>query len=204
MPETDFIERRGEPGDARQAAALIYQADPAYYDYWFALTPELVLNNLALLWQAPEGSFSHQNHRVWWSGDCLAALAAHYPAQQQATMKQALAAQVDLLPLDASILHRNAAMLAFLFPQLPEQAWYLRALTVNPGMRGHGLGSRILRDVLLQAEAAGCREVHTDVDSGNPGAVRFYSRHGFRVVAETRVLPLQAMDFPLSLRMVYG
>ncbi|KAF0814256.1 hypothetical protein IGB42_01155 [Andreprevotia sp. IGB-42] len=204
MLAPDFNDRTGQPQDARQAAALIYQSDPAFYDYWFALTPELIVSNLARLWQAGEGSYSHAHHQVWLHHGELAALAAHYPASAGAGMAAALERQLDLLPLDASVLQRRTAELAFLFPHVPEQAWYLRSLAVNGALRGHGLGSRILHDIVLLAEAAGFGQIHTDVDNGNPGAVKFYTRHGFRTVVETRVTALLAQDPPASLRMVRG
>ncbi|SMC28884.1 Acetyltransferase (GNAT) family protein [Andreprevotia lacus DSM 23236] len=202
MLAPDFIERAGQPADARHAAALIYQSDPAYYDYWFALTPELILTNLALLWQAGEGCYSHTRHQVWLRGDQLVAVASHYPAHEAAEHHEALIRQLDLLPLDVSVLHRHHAQLAFLFPHVPPDAWYLRSLAVAPEWRGHGLGSRILRDIVLRADAAGHVQVHTDVDSGNPGAVKFYVRHGFEPIVESRVLALVQLNLPASLRMV--
>ncbi len=202
MEYIEFPQRAGRAADARAAAALIYQADAPFYDYWFALTPELIQTNLALLWQAGTGAYSHTNHEVWTNKGNVIALASHYPAERHGQLATELAAQLDLLPLDATILHRRAAELAYLFAHIPHNAWYLRTLTVSADLRGHGLGGRILRDIVLMADAAGYNAVHADVDGGNPGAVKFYTRHGFEVIAETKVRALVDHDLPASLRMV--
>ena len=92
--------------------------------------------------------------------------------------------------------------MAYLFPRLPDAGWYLRSLAVASERRGQGLGESILALVEQQAREHGCSQMLVDVDSGNPGAVRFYARHGFVVQVETKVTRLLSHRLPASLRMV--
>ncbi len=191
------------PQDAKRAAELIYESDAAFYDYWFALPRELTLLNLAQLWQAEAGSYSYRNAQVLRnSEEALIALVFHYPATYGAQLQLSDGLQVNTLPLDSDILRARQRQLDFLFPHLPPDAWYLRTIATHPDYRDRGLGSRMLEQVMFAAREAGYTSLHVDVDSGNPAAVRFYTRHGFEIWAETRVRHLAQFNLPASLRLV--
>jgi ribosomal protein S18 acetylase RimI-like enzyme len=55
-------------------------------------------------------------------------------------------------------------------------------ITLLPDQRGAGIGSRLIDDVLAEADAAGLA-VRLHVEPWNP-ALRLYERRGFRVVEE--------------------
>jgi uncharacterized membrane protein len=59
----------------------------------------------------------------------------------------------------------------------------------------------MLRHIADKAREQGYSLLLTDVDSGNPGAVRFYQRAGFSIQVETRVPALLPYQLPASLRM---
>lgn len=52
-------------------------------------------------------------------------------------------------------------------------------IAIAPEQRGRGLGTRLLRWVLLAAVSRGCREATLEVRPGNHAAVSLYRRHGF-------------------------
>ncbi|SFN76125.1 Acetyltransferase (GNAT) family protein [Formivibrio citricus] len=189
--------RSGQPDDALVASRLVYDSDPPYYDFLFA-SERAALSALNRLWLEKTGSLSHAGMTVWLETGQLTALASHYPAQQAAVLDETDEA---LLAADDECLGRSAK-LAWLFPHIPAQAWYLRTLAVASRLRGRGAGSLILQDIAGTALRRGATELHTDVDSGNPGAVRFYLRHGFEIVTETRVPMLEPFNLPASYRMV--
>lgn len=55
----------------------------------------------------------------------------------------------------------------------------LDELYVVPDLRGDGIGTRILEQVLDSLTTRGIREMHINVDEIDDGARRFYERHGF-------------------------
>jgi GNAT superfamily N-acetyltransferase len=73
---------------------------------------------------------------------------------------------------------------------------------VHEDHRSQGLGARMLGQVIYAAREAGFDQLHVDVDSGNPGAVQFYMRHGFDVLVESKVKTLTKFSLPASLRLV--
>ncbi|MFN3482018.1 MAG: GNAT family N-acetyltransferase [Rhabdaerophilum calidifontis] len=61
-----------------------------------------------------------------------------------------------------------------------EEVVDLGRLYVRAGAQGHGLGWRLMRAALARFPEA--RRVRLDVEPENARAIRFYSRHGFRVI----------------------
>ena len=60
---------------------------------------------------------------------------------------------------------------------------FLGLIEVTPEMQNRGLGTRVINDVLAQAQARG-KAVRLQVLKGNPGARRLYERLGFAIVEE--------------------
>ncbi|MCA1726655.1 MAG: GNAT family N-acetyltransferase, partial [Actinobacteria bacterium] len=56
---------------------------------------------------------------------------------------------------------------------------YTHRVAVDARMRGSGLGTSLLFEVLEGARAAGCRLLALSVNVRNGPAARFYERHGF-------------------------
>ena len=71
---------------------------------------------------------------------------------------------------------------------------HVEALFVNPTLHGHGLGRRLLDDVI--AEAPSHPAWTTDVNEQNPQAVRFYRRYGFVEIGRSE-LDGSGRPFPL-------
>lgn len=186
--------------DAQAAAQLIRASDPPYYDFCFG-SAAAALSCLEKLWRAPVGSLSHSRFQVWRADGQIAGLASHYPAATDALLSGEDAEAQEQLHGDLAQLQGREALLAWLFPHLPDDVWYLRTLAVSADLRGQGVGARILDEIIHAARTHGARAVHTDVDSGNPGAVRFYQQHGFEIIAEIRVPMLEQYHLPASLRM---
>jgi ribosomal-protein-alanine N-acetyltransferase len=55
-------------------------------------------------------------------------------------------------------------------------------LDVHPDFRRHGLGRRLLRELLSRLAAGGSVRTLLEVDVRNSGAIEFYRREGFRQV----------------------
>ncbi|MDP2123950.1 MAG: GNAT family N-acetyltransferase, partial [Parvibaculum sp.] len=95
-----------------------------------------------------------------------------------------------------------AGHIPWLFPEVPDDAWYLLFLSAHPEARGRGIGELLLNDCFERAKKAGCAALHLDVASVNP-AVRFYERMGLERIAETSVPKIAASHgVPSHIRMV--
>lgn len=191
----------GRAGDAMAAAHLVYESDPPYYDYWLD-NQQQALGTLAALWQHPAGAYSASENRVIVDQQGLAAVVSSYPAALEGALGAASDAALRAVCGGAAehLLAREQ-VLAYLFPRLPDDAWYLRSLAVAADRRGQGVGAAIVAHLIEQARARGYRQMLVDVDSGNPGAVRFYAGLGFEILVETRVSQLLPHRLPASLRM---
>ena len=78
----------------------------------------------------------------------------------------------------------------------PESHWYLWAVGVDPPSQGKGIGSRLLQPVLARASADGTA---CYLETGIERNIRFYEKHGFKVVGQGRV-PKQGLGVWAMLR----
>ena len=191
----------GSADEADAAANLIYASDPPYYDFWFG-SAQAAHVCLKKLWAAPAGSLSHAQVNVWRADGQLVALASHYPASAESDLADADARSQSQLHGELTLLNQREMMLAWLFPHLPEDTWYLQTLAVSAERRGAGTGKQLLLEIEAAARTHGALALHTDVDSANVGALRFYLSHGFEIVARTVVPMLEPFRLPASLRVV--
>jgi [ribosomal protein S18]-alanine N-acetyltransferase len=93
-----------------------------------------------------------------------------------------------LLPGARSVLaEREGELMGFAlgYPDAPDVARVV-TLDVHPVFRRHGLGRRLLRELLAGLAAAGSARALLEVDVRNSGAIEFYRREGFQ---ETRRVP---------------
>ncbi len=79
---------------------------------------------------------------------------------------------------------RTQLQVESLHPKDPEH-WYLGYLGARQAHQGKGLGSQLLREVLVKADADGTPAY---LESSNERNVPLYERHGFKVTSEIRAL----------------
>lgn len=60
-------------------------------------------------------------------------------------------------------------------------------IAVDASLRGHGIGTKLLRAIEEKALSRGCRTIRLDVIDTNPGARRLYERFGFEAEKTTGV-----------------
>lgn len=73
-----------------------------------------------------------------------------------------------------------------------EDEFYLQAIAVDPDVRGAGVGSLLLDDLVERGTLNGSARLGLDVAAKNDGARRLYARRGFVESSEwpsSRVLP---------------
>jgi ribosomal protein S18 acetylase RimI-like enzyme len=74
---------------------------------------------------------------------------------------------------------RASLILSLLDRKLTEGELLMDGITVSPEMRGSGIGSSLLRQLIEYARVEGYRTVRLDVIDTNPSARRLYERLGF-------------------------
>ncbi|MGE0355371.1 MAG: GNAT family N-acetyltransferase [Burkholderiales bacterium] len=60
-------------------------------------------------------------------------------------------------------------------------------VNVRPGLEGQGIGSAMLASLKAELKSAGVTRIDTATHFDNPGARRFYERHGFASLREERL-----------------
>ncbi len=65
-------------------------------------------------------------------------------------------------------------------------------VNVRPGLEGQGIGSAMLAALKAELAKAGVTRIDTATHFDNPGARRFYERHGFATLREERLSCLLA------------
>lgn len=67
---------------------------------------------------------------------------------------------------------------------------HLEDLIVNQSMRGHGIGSALLDEVVKHGHGLGVKRINWEVISWNEGAIKLYERKGARVLRDWNVVHL--------------
>ncbi|MEX0839531.1 MAG: GNAT family N-acetyltransferase [Parvibaculum sp.] len=193
-----------EPAEEETAARLIYDTGSYVFDCLYDRDFATFLKITAALWLREGGAFSHVHAKAALHDGRLAGIALGFPQalyeQEFGTGMMAMAemGSPELLAHLPSV----AGHIPWLFPEVPDDAWYLLFLSAHPEARGRGIGEKLLVDCFERAQAAGCASLHLDVSAVNP-AVRFYERMGLERLAETNVPKIAASHgVPPHIRMV--
>ena len=195
---------QAEPVEAETAARLIYDTGSYVFDCLYDRDFDAFLKITSALWQRRGGAFSHVHAKAALHDGRLAGIALGLPqalyAEEFGTGMMAMAEMGS--PELLAHLPTVAGHIPWLFPEVPDDAWYLLFLSAHPDARGRGIGEKLLLDCFARAKAAGCAALHLDVASVNP-AVRFYERMGLERLAETTVPKIAASHgVPSHIRMV--
>jgi ribosomal protein S18 acetylase RimI-like enzyme len=189
----------GRPEDAPAAARLIVQTAPGLFRLLAGSEEATLLKLFEQEWEKAHGIFSYTMSRVVRDGDELLAVLVSYTERQRATMDFTFAAPEERVPPEflRQLNERNRS-LSYLFPALPEGAYYVQNIAVAPSARGQGLGQDLLEWAFAEALRQGCDSCHLDVEQ-DEAAVRFYEHLGMRILVETTV---RGPEVPRYYRMV--
>lgn len=80
---------------------------------------------------------------------------------------------------------------------------YVVVLAVDPDHRRRGIATRLLREVIAEAEGAGRRGVALDVVADDRAAIALYETSGFEVVERRTIPPGRRLTHLSSLRMEF-
>jgi ribosomal protein S18 acetylase RimI-like enzyme len=175
------------PDDAPRAAHLIAETDADLFRYYTQGDLDLWVEVAECEWRAERGIYSHtMSHVIRRAGEVVGLLVA-YTCSRSALIDWSLGSSRARLGSDRlSRIDLVRSQASFLFPRLPEDAFYVQNVVTHPSVWGIGLGRRLMERAFELGRAAGCRSCHLDVDSSTP-AVRFYECLRLRVAVRTEV-----------------
>ncbi|WP_374653536.1 GNAT family N-acetyltransferase [Phenylobacterium sp.] len=192
---------------APQIAGLIRATGPVSYDYQFG-GPDLLEAVVAVSWRTSETLFCAACTTAAMDGDELLGIELGFAGPNFYVFKNNLAALAPGMIARGEIAYEAFAGLAeraekasYLNAHVPDDVYYLHALSTPPQHRGKGVGRDLLKAAIGRAKAAGYRELQLDVLADNP-AVAFYQAMGLRIRAELRSPELtRDHRFPAEYRM---
>ena len=186
---------------------LIRETSPISYDYSFG-TDGLLENLVSLSWSTADTLFSAACATAAVADGDLLGVELGFEGSNFRTFQANLAPlALDLVAREAVTydqlvaLAERAAKVSYLNAYIPDQVYYLHALSAFPQYRGRGVGKALLAAAIARARAAGYRELQLDVLADNP-AVGFYQANGLSIMVETRSVELSRdHGFPAEYRM---
>ena len=205
MPEVALVTLHAATADdKRSAAPLLYDCAPHLFSHLTQGDYDLAIEHFELQWSSPKGYFPHTCATIARAHDVLVGLELGMDAQEHDENRAAGERNARAFFNDVQYQHLQLEVvqyLAFLFPPIPDDAYYVQNLATTPEVRGRGVGRVLLENAFDQAKHKGYSSCHLDVVHTNP-AVRFYQRMGMRVVSESRVTQLEKAGIPPHYRMV--
>lgn len=188
-------------------AGLIRATGPVSYGYQFG-ADGLLEEVVAASWTTPDTLFCAACTTAAVQDGELLGIELGFAGPNFYAFKANLVALAPRLMAEGKVSYEQFAGLAaraetasYLNAHVPDDVYYLHALSTPPQHRGKGVGRDLLQAAIGRAAAAGHRELQLDVLADNP-AVGFYQAMGLRIVAEIRS-PLLSREhgFPAEYRM---
>jgi len=185
--------RDATPADAADAVPLIYSSGPAAFDYVFDIENTAGAQEfLRFAYLQGAGEFGWRNHRVAEIGGQVAAAGAAFDGRD--VLRFTIANSLQILrfygPISAwGVMARGLRTEAIIRPPRAQE-YYLCHIGVREELRGHGIGTRLMRNLLEGLDAGRHRCATLDVAVTNPRAQLLYERLGF-VVSALRKSSLQ-------------
>ncbi|RDI39117.1 GNAT family N-acetyltransferase [Falsibacillus pallidus] len=165
--------RKALKKDSQQAAVLIYDA---IHDIGEALTgetdPDKILQQLAAFFQSEGNRLSFENSYVKVEDGEVVGIIILYHGKDAEKLEEPIIAHLQSKFGDEGVDTDKEADL---------EDFYIDTLSVSPEHGGRGIGTALIECALLEAKERGYPTVSLNVEEENTGAMRLYSRLGFRV-----------------------
>lgn len=81
-------------------------------------------------------------------------------------------------------LKQNGRLAGYAFLWIMFESAQLANIAVDPQLRHRGYGKYLLKEVISQAEAAGCETITLEVRRSNAAAIHLYQNAGFQLLRE--------------------
>lgn len=186
---------------------LIRATGPVSYGYQFG-AGSLLDRLVAASWSTPDTLFCAACTTAVFDGGDLLGIELGFAGPSFYAFKANLAALAPDLMADGKVTYEELSGLleraekaSYLNAHVPDDVYYLHALSAPERHRGKGAGRALLEAAVERARDAGFRELQLDVLADNP-AVGFYQAMGLRILSEARSPDLSRdHGFPAEYRM---
>lgn len=186
---------------------LIRATGPVSYGYQFG-AGSLLDRLVAASWSTPDTLFCAACTTAVFDGGDLLGIELGFAGPSFYAFKANLAALAPDLMADGKVTYEELSGLleraekaSYLNAHVPDDVYYLHALSAPERHRGKGAGRALLEAAVERARGAGFRELQLDVLADNP-AVGFYQAMGLRILSEARSPDLSRdHGFPAEYRM---
>ncbi len=194
--------------DAPNIARMAYSAGPELFDFMFETDDRKALDYIAFEYRSGRGFCGYRNLSLAITPDGeVVGTGSFYNLSHYLRMCAGTAINIlqfygfrTGLRVIARTRHTSSVLRT---PGLKEM--YICNLGVKEGVRGAGIGSRMLAHHQELARHKGYRLLSLDVDPKNPNAQRLYQRLGFRLVREHKQFsgkfPREIINNELELRL---
>ena len=189
-------------------ADLGHATGPVSYNYQFGADRRLFDLLVRASWQMPETLFAAATSRIALYDDEPCGIEIGFEGANFYSYKTNLATAAypmvergEIALEDLMSLGARTAQASYLNAHIPDNVYYIHALSVLPRFRGRRVGVRLMEAAIERACKGGFSEVQLDILSDNP-AIDFYRAMGLCVVVET-TSPILTGDhgFPSEFRM---
>lgn len=174
----DIQFKQAVPEQATIIAPLIYDTDPALWNYIFSNKYQAAIDFFSQQFTEEDSPFRYSLCTTAMSGKTLIGIEL---GRDYLTFGK--------IQTDKQI-KRHFKYLLYLIPPIPKGVYYITFLAADPNARNMYMGSKLLNNAFNRAHKAGYASCHLDVSSDNR-AVAFYQRHGMQILSESRVIHLE-------------
>ncbi len=184
-------------------ADLLWETDPELFHFIYDGDKSLMKMLFVAEWPLPVGFFSHRNMMVaTQSGQPVGHLNCFAGKRMSEISETHVQWVPGVAPEKAPRLLRGLEALGWLFPVIPDDAFYVLNIVVSENARGEGLGARLMSLAEDKALSEGLKSVHLD-SAANAKAITFYRHLGYEPLVETRLCQLRESEHvPSHYRMV--
>jgi ribosomal protein S18 acetylase RimI-like enzyme len=187
-------------------APWVYEASNPFADWYFG-DPGVAAELIAEWGERPDSEYYLgralllEDDESGAAAGCLIGMSGAELARSRRADFAAFCREIGSGPEADAIIDEVVAASQVLFPSVPDDAFYISRVVVDPRRRGQGLGRQLVQGTIWQRRAEGFRRFRLDVSADNGAAIRAYQAIGMQVVrtshCEAADLTYHAMELGL-------
>lgn len=201
----DIRFRPAQPSDAEAAVPLMYSSGPATFDYIFVTrSRDEVAEYLRIAFRDDRGELGYANHVVAeLDGEVVGLGAAFSGGDAMRFLIGGLAGLLSFYgPMRTPAIVSRVLRVEKIIAPPKGDLHYIAHLGVAPDLRSHGIGRRLVEQLLDAGRALGRKTAALDVAVHNERAYALYERMGFKPAYQrTSTLKNKHAHVPSHIRM---